>query len=242
MFTVIHKDQLDSTNEEAKKLLSQGNILENTIIWAEDQSAGRGQQGNVWHNAKGKNLTFSLVWHPENIFPSEQFYISKAISLGILTCLDELSRDFSVKWPNDIYWKNKKVCGILIENTIHRQRIKYSVIGVGLNVNEIDFPDYLPQAVSIAEITEGLLNRQGLLSRLMTAFDQMYLALNERDFKYLDKAYHERLYLKDKKSQFQTGGQTLRGCIRGTMPDGRLILEPENGNLLLFDFKEIVFL
>ena len=152
---IIHIDETDSTNHWLKSHQLIANSPEPTAIWADYQTAGRGCGTNTWESERGKNLLFSMLIHPENLPANKQFQISMAISLAIVDALGQLVGDLSIKWPNDIYWRNGKIGGILIENTLKGNLIKESIIGVGLNVNQREFHSDAPNPVSLWQITKG---------------------------------------------------------------------------------------
>ena len=122
------------------------------VVWAEYQTAGRGCGTNQWESERGKNLTFSILIHPKDLPATQQFHISMAISLAICEALEQYIGDVSIKWPNDIYWRNGKIGGILIENTLKGSIIMESIIGVGLNVNQRIFKSNAPNPVSMWQI------------------------------------------------------------------------------------------
>ena len=156
---IIHIDETDSTN---RWLREQGGE-EDMVVWADFQTAGRGQGTNKWESEQGKNLLFSILLHPKDIPANKQFAISMQVSLAICEALGERIGDLSIKWPNDIYWRNAKICGILIENRLQGSRIRDSIIGVGLNVNQRQFHSDAPNPVSLWQICEQETDREQLL-------------------------------------------------------------------------------
>ncbi|HPH88516.1 MAG TPA: biotin--[acetyl-CoA-carboxylase] ligase, partial [Chitinophagales bacterium] len=150
----MHLPSVDSTNTYAKSLIAKSSPIDGTVILADEQFAGRGQSGNVWQSEAGKNLTFSIIYQTSFLLATEQFYLNMAVSLGIWSMVNsklsiEKNKELTIhdsrfttkiKWPNDIYVNNQKIAGILIENTISGMHLKHSVIGVGLNVNQEQFP------------------------------------------------------------------------------------------------------
>ena len=143
----------------------------NMVVVADNQTEGRGCGTNRWESERGQNLLFSLMIHPENLPANQQFQISMAISLAIIDALGQMVGDLSIKWPNDIYWRNGKLAGILIENTLKGNLIKDSIIGVGLNVNQRKFHSDAPNPVSLWQITGQETNREQLLKDILQRLD-----------------------------------------------------------------------
>ncbi|MCX6329107.1 MAG: biotin--[acetyl-CoA-carboxylase] ligase, partial [Bacteroidia bacterium] len=144
---------LSSTNDQASLLLKTESPPEGTVIYTDSQSAGRGQKDNKWESDEGKNLLISIILYPKSIAPENQFYISMAVSLGICDFIDSFFPGSKIKWPNDIYIKNDKIAGILIENSILGETIENSVAGIGININQEKFSDVVPNPVSIKMVT-----------------------------------------------------------------------------------------
>ena len=145
----IRLDETESTNSYLKKVVKEERPEEGTLVIADFQTGGRGQMGNSWFSSKGDNLLFSLLVYPAQVKANEQFIISRIASLAIKNTLDLFIDDIRIKWPNDIYWQDKKIAGILIENDLQGDVIDNSVIGIGLNINQEKFPAELPNLVSL---------------------------------------------------------------------------------------------
>ena len=163
---IIHIDETDSTNRYLK------GVKEGNVVVADYQTSGRGCGTNTWESERGKNMLFSVMIHPVQLPVQRQFHISMAISLAIVEALEQQIGDVSIKWPNDIYWRNAKICGILIENTLQGNRIKDSVIGVGLNVNQRAFHSDAPNPVSLWQIHGQETDREQLLRDILRNFDK----------------------------------------------------------------------
>jgi BirA family biotin operon repressor/biotin-[acetyl-CoA-carboxylase] ligase len=146
--------EVDSTNNFLKELLSNSTpLVEGTVIMAENQYAGRGQQHKSWHTEPGKNLTFSILLMPVFLPVEDQFDLTRVVSLGVFDALWPITGNkLKIKWPNDLYYGDNKLGGILIENIIQSGKIKASVIGIGLNINQESFPPYLPNPKSYMKI------------------------------------------------------------------------------------------
>lgn len=188
-----HIYQCDSTNSYVKEVLTKSKPLEGAVFYTDNQTAGRGQFGNVWCSEVGKNLTFSVLLYPKSLDIRQQFYLSKAVSVAIVNALNSLTNmPFEIKWPNDIYYKKQKVGGILIENQIQNNQISNAIVGIGLNVNQENFEN-LPYATSLFNIVRYLFNKNKVLEALLQQLDSVYLQLLAKKFAEIDSVYHTNL-------------------------------------------------
>ena len=137
--TKFYIKETDSTNNLIRKMMQDENLPEGFLVYTDFQTAGKGQPGNTWESEAGKNLLFSIVLYPHEIPIHEQFVLSEIASLSIKNILAKYTDGISVKWPNDIYWNDRKIAGILIENSLKKNEINYSIIGIGLNINQTIF-------------------------------------------------------------------------------------------------------
>ncbi len=209
---------------------------------AESQYAGRGQQQNRWHSEPEKNLTFSLLLNPGFLPVTQQFDLTRAISLGIINALKPLlGTQLKIKWPNDIYYADGKLGGILIENLLQGNQIKNSVIGIGLNINQGSFPLEVPNAMSLKQILHRDYDLKFLLSEICKNIEAAYLNLKAGRFELVRKAYIERLYWLNEDKMFKSNNRVFRGSIKNVKDDGLLIVN--NGVLdEEYNFKGIEFL
>lgn len=235
--------QVDSTNNFLKNSLSNSKpFTEGTVIMAEGQYAGRGQQQNRWHSEDGKNLTFSILLNPVFLPLSLQFDLTRAVSLGIINALSPLLGDqLKIKWPNDIYYADGKLGGILIENLVQGGKIKNSVIGIGLNINQEKFPLEVPNAVSLKQILLSDYDLKLILSDICKNIETVYLKLKASHFDLIRKDYLARLYWLNERKMFKAGGQIFEGVIENVREDGVLILNSGSGTSE-YTQKEIEFL
>ena len=209
---------------------------------AESQYAGRGQQNNRWHSEPNKNLTFSLLLRPSFLPVAQQFDLTRAISLGIIEALEPfLGDDLKIKWPNDIYYGDKKLGGILIENILQGNQIKNSVIGIGLNVNQEVFPLEVPKAVSIKQILHRDYDLSFILSEICKNVEAAYLSLKSNRFEDVRNAYMARLYWLNENKMFKAKGVEFEGKITTVKENGLLVVNtgPETSE---YNQKEIEFL
>ena len=152
--TFIHLNETHSTNSYLRELIMREKEQpEGTVVITDYQTAGRGQKGNSWESERGKNLTFSILLHPNHIPPGKQFILSQLISIAIVGVLKEYDRHFTIKWPNDIYWKEKKIAGMLIEVDLTGSSLSNAIIGIGININQRHFKSDAPNPVSLTQIT-----------------------------------------------------------------------------------------
>jgi BirA family biotin operon repressor/biotin-[acetyl-CoA-carboxylase] ligase len=226
---IVHIDETDSTNRWMKE-----NGSGDMVVVADYQTAGRGCGTNRWESERGKNLLFSILLHPVDIPVSRQFHISMAISLAILDSLEQLIGDVSIKWPNDIYWRNGKLGGILIENRLQGGSIKDCIIGVGLNVNQEHFVSDAPNPVSLKQIHGEETERTQLLGDILARFEQYLLS----DVK---APYLSRLYRRKGFHPYIDKSGAFMAELVDVEDDGHLILRDEAGRNRCYAFKEVSF-
>ena len=237
-FKVIHIDETDSTNRWLRDYaLSQPEG--DYVVVSEYQTAGRGCGTNSWESERGKNLTFSLLIHPTEITADCQFRISEAVSLALCETLDGYvtDRQVSVKWPNDIYVDDCKICGMLIENRLRGRLMTDSIIGIGLNVNQREFFSDAPNPVSLVQ----LLGHEVALEPLLQAFLQKLELTLQMDPETLGKAYRNRLYRRGAEHEYRDGKGLFRAKLLNVLDDGRLVLLDTEGTARIYAFKEVQF-
>ena len=242
---IIKLISVDSTNNYLKNLTSNSEPLpEGTVIMAEHQFAGRGQQQNVWQTEPNKNLTFSVYLTPGFIRPERGFDINIMVSLALNNALSKyLPNNLSIKWPNDIYYGDKKIGGILIENTIMGSKLKHTIIGIGLNVNQLNFDKALTEiATSLSQILQQQIDLTTLLAEICTQLEQTYLNLRQGKVDMLRNLYTNKLYQLHKKAKYKCGEDVSEGVIQGLTDNGLLLIKATDGKLLTFGFKEVSFL
>jgi len=237
----ISLNSVDSTNNYARDLLAKERPPEGTIITATEQFHGRGQMGNAWKTEAGKNIILSLILYPEFLDADKQFFLNMAVALAIKDfCEFALKDEIHIKWPNDIYYHDRKLGGVLIENTISGNRITSSVIGIGINVNQTEFDESLPNPVSFSQIQSTVFDIGSLTDELSAYLEKYYLQLRQLHFNFLDKAYTESLYRYQKTYEFKKGEQLFKGEINGVTKEGKLIIH-SGGKEMRFAFKEVEY-
>jgi BirA family transcriptional regulator, biotin operon repressor / biotin---[acetyl-CoA-carboxylase] ligase len=222
-------DLVDSTNNQAKILLSKSKPVEGTVIIAHTQQQGKGQYGNNWETVGGQNLTFSIILYPKFVPASRQFLLSQAVALGIRDALEPyLPQPAYIKWPNDIISSDKKICGVLIENSLQGNILADSVIGIGVNVNQSDF-DGLPHAASLHTLTGRNFYLDRVLHRILSCIEGYYLQLLARRETTVESTYLKHLYLLNKPATFIAEGNQFEGTIRGVDINGKILIEDSVG-------------
>ena len=247
---VIHRfDSLESTNQYCE-LLDLSSVEEFSVFWALEQTAGRGQRGNHWNSQPGKNLTFSLILHPIGLPVARQFCLTQVLSLGVSDYLKatfddlglhHLAQHVSIKWPNDIYVGTRKICGILVENRISGLQMATAVCGIGLNVNQIDFPDWAPNPTSMKLLTECDFKLEPSLQQLLSAIEQRYKMLATYP-EQIEQDYLHCMLRRGMVANYAYDGKNIEAMIQGVTPEGRLILMESKDNTLICDLKQIQFL
>ena len=238
MKAIEYIKETPSTNELLWNKIRQENLPEGFVLYTDFQLAGKGQLGNSWESERSKNLLFSMVLYPEKIMPDKQFVISELVSVAIKNTLDTYCKDISIKWPNDIYWKDKKIGGILIENSLQGKNIRFSVIGIGLNVNQTTFVSNAPNPVSLSMILGKDADLLQLMNQIHSQIMQLYIRL---DITSIHKTYCDMLYRKNGYHVYRVDDKEFDAKIIGVDLDGRLNLETKEGECCNYYFKEVSF-
>jgi BirA family transcriptional regulator, biotin operon repressor / biotin---[acetyl-CoA-carboxylase] ligase len=233
---------LPSTNSHAASLIKESEVSEGTVIHANYQSSGRGQQGNIWESQEGKNLLISIILYPSMITPADQFLLSMTVSLGICDFLDRYTSGISVKWPNDIYINNDKIAGILIENSIMGGIIEHTIAGIGININQTKFLSNAPNPVSLANLTGNQYDLTVCLDQLISNLDKRYKCLIGEEYDLIRHDYHYRLYRHNQWCKYQDTNGIFTGRLLSVGDIGRLNVERENGTIDVYSFNEIDFI
>ena len=237
----IELQTVGSTNLYAEQLLSTHKVREGTVIFAHEQTSGKGQGSNSWESEPGKNATFSLVLFPVFLPPGEQFMLSKSITLGILDFLGgfALQQELSVKWPNDVQVGNRKIAGILIHNAVCGSVYESCIAGIGVNINQETFSRDLPGAVSLKQLTGMNFPVRDAVDNIVAAIDVRYQQLRTGFTELLDRQYRDRLAGVDEWREYSVDKKLIKGRIVGVDDSGMLVVEMENGALRHFHHGEI---
>jgi BirA family biotin operon repressor/biotin-[acetyl-CoA-carboxylase] ligase len=244
-FDIITFKQLESTNLKMQEDYSAGSLQLNTVYVTDFQQSGRGTDQNIWHSEAGKNLLFSIAIKPDNLHPSQQFMLTKAISLAVTDSLAlYLDSDLlKIKWPNDIYFQNSKLGGILITHIINGNTIELSIIGIGINVNQHDFPVDLPNPISMTQITHKEFDLSSLLENVLLSVNDRISQLKDVDLHhFISFEYLSRLFRLETWSFYKYRGESVEARVLGVNGYGQLLLEKKDGMHVQCDLKEIEFL
>jgi BirA family biotin operon repressor/biotin-[acetyl-CoA-carboxylase] ligase len=240
---LIELKSTESTNLYTLSLLKSRSLEEGSIIFTQEQTAGKGQGSNCWESEPGKNLTATIVLHPGFLKPEDQFMLTRVVSLSVCTVLDnyDLPSRAMIKWPNDIYINEGKIAGILINNDITGNNISQSIAGLGLNINQESFGENAPAAVSLKMLTGVEQEVKRLLTEWHKSMEQWYENLMKHDFKTLDEAYMERLYRLNQPAEFIIRGKRMEATILGLAEYGMLLLKDNRGKQYICALQEVVF-
>ena len=237
---LIYLPSCHSTNEIARQAIQNNQGPEGTIVITDHQTAGKGQRGNTWEADAGENLTFSVIYRPNFLSAADTFWLTVITSLALIQSLKSFGINSSIKWPNDIFHGNLKLAGILIENLMDNKNINYSIIGIGLNLNQKFFKT--KGAVSLYNITGRHYDPATVLNAVATNLEQQYIMLKNGRYEVLKKLYLNYLLgLEELRAFEKENGHKIEGRIKGVDEGGRLKLEIA-GNIDYFSFKEIKFL
>lgn len=234
---------MESTNEVAEKWILQERPPEGSVVMADYQTKGQGMAGNTWESEAGKNLLVSFILYPDFLPANEQFMINKIVSLAVKECVRNLSRqnDITVKWPNDVYAGANKLAGILSRNSIRGRKIDFTVAGVGLNVNQVNFDKYISEASSLKMLTGEVFEIDLVLRTLGVWLEKYYIMLRQGMKKEIDQYYLNSLYRYNREAWYTAGGRKFRGSITGVSRFGFLKISV-NGKEKEFDIKDVQFL
>lgn len=240
----IRLDEVDSTNSWLKA--NGAAYGHGTVVTAAAQTAGRGQRGNSWESQPGANVTMSMLIEPGDVPASKQFAVSEVVSLAVVDTLRKFLGDeapVAVKWPNDIYWNDRKICGILIENVLCGTRILRSVVGIGLNVNQREFLSDAPNPVSMFQIAGhefGVDEVLQVLSRNIMGYCSEYLSSSD-GMEQLHSLYMHSLWRREGLHPYRDTAteRTFNASIAAISPEGMLTLEESDGHTAIYAFKEV---
>lgn len=240
--SLVYLKETESTNKYLNDLCNKQCVGELTTVTTDFQTSGRGQRGNSWESERGQNLMFSFVLYPAFLKARKQFLLSQIISLAIKEELDTHVSDVSIKWPNDIYWKEKKICGILIENDLMGRNICQSIAGIGININQEEFYSPAPNPVSLYQITGKRHDVFKILKNIMIRVQSYYAKLQKGDITQITNQYEKSLFRKEGMHRYKDVDGEFLARIICVEPEGRLILEDEKQVRRAYMFKEVEYL
>lgn len=236
--------EVDSTNRFAQSLVESGKATHGTAIMADYQTAGKGQKGNKWESEPGKNMLATFIFFPAFLKTQNLFIINQLVCVSICDILEQYTQEpFSIKWPNDILFGERKIAGVLVENSLRGSVVQHSIIGVGINLNQITFNEYEPKAVSLFTISGNEVSRIDeftiKLRNSISSYFQL-LEVNPGKQNEITKAYMIRLFGLNQKRKFVYDGKLSDGTIEGVDDNGQLIMELE-GRKIVLGPKEVRF-
>ena len=242
-FHIIHLSEVPSTNEYVKDLFKCFMLVETAAVVVDYQTAGKGQDGNNWESEAGKNILMSIVYYPDFLEVTKQFYFSMMTSLGIMDFLQKLlsGEELYIKWPNDIYVGSKKIGGILIYNEIMGDHYEYAVAGIGINVNQKTFSSNIPNPTSLASLSGKEHEVTELVLELITCLNERYKQLKSLALDTIKAEYLDHLLGYNEWREFEYKGKRIEAKITGVNDFGHLQLGTRTGDIEC-DLKEIVYL
>lgn len=247
---VIYLPTCHSTNDTAAELVREENLAEGTVVITDAQTAGKGQRGARWTTSVGENFTFSLVLRPTFLAASEQFLLSQVIALGVRRFVAEFTNQVQIKWPNDLYVNQLKLGGILIENAWQGTRMSHAIVGIGLNINQIQFEIEQPptgggtslRATSLRLETGKYFELPALLPNLLQALEQPYLRLRAGHYEQIRKEYQAALLGFGENRLFREKGEMFEGVVEGVTTSGKLCIHQKDGLRKEYDIREVEWL
>jgi len=241
---MIRLPEVDSTNRYFMDWLTKEKPEEGTLVITGDQTSGKGMDGARWESERDQNLTFSFILYPAFLAPEAQFYLNKTISLGLVDLVSELlpgRNDIRIKWPNDIYIGDHKVAGTLIQNGVKGSVFDFSVIGIGLNVNQVAFQGEAANPVSLKIVAGKAFNLEEVLKLTLEKIENRYDLLKQGQKQAIDENYLKLLYRINQLSGYFYKGSSIKAKITGVNRYGQLILEIPGEKIIECDLKEIRF-
>ena len=238
---IIQPEQTESTSSHLKEILKQQELPECSVVITSRQTAGRGQPGNTWASNPGENLTFSMVFYPDMVEAPRQFIISKTVAVAITNVLEPIIPGVSIKWPNDIFFQNQKLGGILIENSLSGPKISQSIAGIGININQTSFPGTLSNPISLQNITGKKHDLPSLFERIFDSLIEQYALLIQGKTEATEEKYHNRLFRKRGWHKYKDAGGEFMARFSEIGPAGHLFLERKDGTISRYAFKEVEF-
>ncbi|WP_423129118.1 biotin--[acetyl-CoA-carboxylase] ligase [Gaoshiqia sp. Z1-71] len=240
--TIVRIESTPSTNNYATSQVRENEVEAGTVFLTYRQTAGRGQLSNVWESETGKNLTFSIFLQPAFLDIRRQFLLAKVVCLGLEAFLSELTGQVTIKWPNDIYAGDRKICGVLIENAIMHGQISQSIVGIGVNINQTRFVSDAPNPVSLKMLTGRTYDPDVLLTGLLLKISFFYRKLENGRYRELDEAFLQKLYRLNEWHTYRDETHQYTGRIIGLNEIGQLKIEEKDGPVHEYHFKEVAYL
>lgn len=236
---VLKYQVLPSTNDLAKELIQHNKAEEGLLIWVDEQTAGRGQQGTIWQSASGQNILCTLILKPSFLTIEQQTWLNMALSLAICDAIKQYLPQAQIKWPNDIYCNQQKLGGLLIENVLQGHQIKYVLFGFGLNINQTT--NLYTSATSIKKETGNDTDRNEVLNYILQEVEKRYAQLQLKQFSKINFAYHQVLLGWKQEREFSCNNQRFWATVEGVNEFGQLLLN-KNGEVHKYLVKQVVWI
>lgn len=237
---IIRLKEIDSTNRFLRELKDEQED-EMVVAVADFQTAGKGQGSHTWESEAGKNLLFSIKVHPRWVPVCQQFLLSMAGAIAIKEALETYVDGITLKWPNDVYWNDKKISGTLIETSIDSKGIKTCIFGIGINVNQEAFHSDAPNPVSLRQILGHEVDKDELLQKVIEGFRRYYELLRRADYMDVSGIYHLSLYRRKGFHRYEDADGDFEGAFVEVEDDGHLILHDKQGVIRSYSFGEVKF-
>lgn len=237
---IIQLIETDSTNRYIKELAPQSEEM--VVVTTEWQSAGKGQGKNSWESEKGKNLLFSLLIHPTFVKVEHQFLLSMVGALSLQKTLQHYTQEITIKWPNDIYWRDKKISGTLIETRLAQGVIKDAIIGIGVNINQTYFKSDAPNPISLYQIMGSEVNQHAVMESFLQHFEAYYQLLSAGQEDTIIKEYHKNLYREKGYYLYEDAKGMFEAQLVRVKENGTLVLQDKEGATRYYTLKEVAFI
>lgn len=237
----IRLDEVDSTNTYLRRMenLPDADIV---VVTAGHQTAGRGMGSNRWESEDGRNLLFSMLVRPEGVPAAHQFALSMAEALAVKDALDPIAGEVTLKWPNDVYWHDRKISGTLIETAISGRLVKDCIFGTGINVNQRVFRSDAPNPVSLRQITGRDTDMNVVLDSVLEAFEGYYVMVLDGEYDRVGRLYHDALYRRTGMHAYSDSDGRFMASVVRVGHDGRLVLRDDAGRERIYAFKEVSYI
>lgn len=240
-FEWIEMDTIDSTNNFLKNYRPV-QTKEMILVSTDYQTAGRGQADNKWESEAGQNVLYGIRIQPQFLMANRQFAISQIAALSAKEALENYTDQLSIKWPNDIYWKDQKIGGMLIENTLCGKNIESCIVGIGLNINQKKFKSDAPNPVSLIQIIQQETERIFVLAHAVERFKHYYQMLRHGEDEQISRLYMKALYRNSGFYPYIDSNGQFEARIAGIEPTGHLLLQDTAGEIRRYAFKEVKYL
>lgn len=238
---LIRIDETDSTNRYLDQYRGEeGQLM--TVVTVEHQTAGRGQGTHTWESERGKNLLFTIKMHPTNLPLARKYVVMQAEALAIVKVLQRYGKAFKIKWPNDIYWHDKKISGTLSESSISGNTIKSVILGTGININQEIFRSDAPNPISLCSITGKQIDKEELLREILDTFAEYIKRVNGDEYDAIHEEYMQHLYRGTGYHRFKDADGEFTARIEDVMHDGKIALRRQDGERSEYDFCEVRFI